>query len=48
VTSPFNDDEIEVAEEAVRRAADAVETALSDRFEVAMNTYNRPPTADEL
>ena len=48
VTSPFNDDEIEVAEEAVGRAADAVETALSDRFEVAMNTFNRPPTADEL
>jgi peptidyl-tRNA hydrolase, PTH1 family len=48
VTSPFNDDEIEVAEKAVGRAADAVETALSDRFEVAMNTYNRPPTADEL
>jgi PTH1 family peptidyl-tRNA hydrolase len=45
VTSPFNDDEIEVAENAVGRAADAVETALSDRFEAAMNTVNRPPPA---
>ena len=48
VTSPFNDDEIEAAEEAVGRAADAVETVLSVRFEVAMNTFNRPPGADDF
>jgi PTH1 family peptidyl-tRNA hydrolase len=43
VTSPFDEDEIEFAEGAVGRAADAVETALSERFEAAMNAYNRPP-----
>jgi PTH1 family peptidyl-tRNA hydrolase len=48
VTSPFSDDEIEVAEKAVGRAADAVEAVLSDRFEAAMNTFNRPPNADEI
>jgi len=48
VTSPFDDSEIEAAEEAVGRAADAVEIALRDRFEAAMNRFNRPPTADEL
>lgn len=43
VTSPFSEDEAEIAESAVMRAADAVETALSDRFEAAMNSFNRPP-----
>jgi PTH1 family peptidyl-tRNA hydrolase len=48
VTSPFNDDEVEAAKGAVERAADAVETALYDRFEAAMNTFNRPPTAQSI
>jgi len=42
VTSPFTDDETGAGEGAVERAADAVETALRDRFESAMNAYNRP------
>jgi peptidyl-tRNA hydrolase len=48
VTSPFNDDEVESADASVVRAADAVEMALMVGFEKAMNTYNRPPTADEF
>ncbi len=44
VTSGFDDDEIGFVEEAVGRAADAVETALRCDFDAAMNTYNRPPT----
>jgi PTH1 family peptidyl-tRNA hydrolase len=43
VTSPFADDEADAAKGAVERAADAVETALCDRFESAMNTFNRAP-----
>ena len=43
VLSPFSDDEVDVAKGAVERAADAVETALYDRFDSAMNIYNRPP-----
>ena len=46
VLSPFSDDEAGAAEGAVERAADAVEVALSDRFEAAMNTFNRPPADD--
>ena len=48
VLSPFTGDEADAAKGAVERAADAVETALRDRFESAMNTYNRPPTIDEF
>jgi len=43
VLSPFTDDEADVAKGAVERAADAVESALRDRFESAMSTYNRQP-----
>ena len=43
VTSPFDDHEIEAAEAAVGRAADAVETALRIDFDAAMNTFNRRP-----
>ena len=46
VLSPFPDDEVGAAEGAVKRAADAVETALRGGFEAAMNAYNRPPTND--
>jgi len=48
VLSPFTDDEASAAERAVERAADAVEAVLRDGFERAMNTFNCPPTADEL
>ena len=48
VLSPFSDDEAVAAEGAVERAADAVEIALSDRFEAAMNVYNRPPTIEQF
>jgi len=43
VLSPFTDDEASAAKWAVERAADAVESALRDRFESAMSTYNRQP-----
>ena len=42
VLSPFADAEVEAAKAAVERAADAVEMALRDAFEKAMNAYNRP------
>jgi PTH1 family peptidyl-tRNA hydrolase len=45
VTSPFAASEIEVARAATGRAADAVEMALREGFENAMNIYNRPPSA---
>jgi PTH1 family peptidyl-tRNA hydrolase len=48
VTSPFNDDEVAVAEAAVMRGADAVESALGGGFEAAMNVFNRPLATDEL
>ena len=43
VLSPFTDDEADAAKGAVERAAGAVESALRDRFESAMSTYNRQP-----
>lgn len=43
VLSPFAVDEVVEAGAAVARATDAVETAVRDGFEVAMNIYNRPP-----
>jgi PTH1 family peptidyl-tRNA hydrolase len=48
VLSPFSPDEKNRADTAVQRAADAVEVALRDGLERAMNTYNRPPKAEEL
>jgi PTH1 family peptidyl-tRNA hydrolase len=46
VTSPFAAGEREVAEDAVRRAADAVEAVVRDGFAAAMNVFNRAD-ADE-
>ena len=46
VTSVFTAAEAEAADDAVVRAADAVELALKGGFETAMNIYNRPPTAN--
>ena len=43
VTSPFDAAEVDSADAAVMRAADAVEAALRGGFDGAMNTYNRPP-----
>jgi len=48
VLSSFTDLEAEAAETAVERAADAVEAVLRDNFDVAMNTFNRPPTVDKF
>jgi PTH1 family peptidyl-tRNA hydrolase len=48
VLSPFGDRERTTADAEVERAADAVEMALRDDFERAMNVYNRPPTTDQL
>ena len=48
VLSPFSPDEQAHAATAVRRAADAVETAIRDGLERAMNIYNRPPAAEEF
>jgi len=48
VLSPFIGDEADSAKGAVERAADAVETALSHGLEAAMNTFNRPPTAQSI
>ena len=48
VLSPFADDEVDAAKAAVERAADAVEAVLCGGLERAMNTFNSPPTADEL
>lgn len=48
VLSSFTDLEAEAAETAVERAADAVEAVLRENFDVAMNTFNRPPTVDKF
>jgi PTH1 family peptidyl-tRNA hydrolase len=48
VLSPFSPDEQPLAAAAVRRASDAVEVAIREGLERAMNTYNRPPGADEM
>ena len=48
VLSPFAKAEAAAAEAAVARATDAVESALRDGFEVAMNIYNHPPNKDEF
>ena len=47
VTSRFDSSETEIADAAIERAADAVDAALRDGFEKAMNVYNRPPSAEE-
>jgi PTH1 family peptidyl-tRNA hydrolase len=43
VLSPFVGAEADQAAVAVARSADAVESALRDGFERAMNRFNRPP-----
>jgi PTH1 family peptidyl-tRNA hydrolase len=48
VLSPFSQIEQLRADAAVQRAADAIDVALLDGLEKAMNTFNRPPIADEL
>jgi len=48
VLSPFSQIEQPRADAAVQRAADAIDVALLDGLEKAMNTFNRPPIADEL
>jgi len=45
VLSPFIDDDAVTADGVVARAADAVEMALREGFESAMNVYNRQPRA---
>ena len=47
VLAPFSPNERPRADAAVQRAADAVEVAIRDGLERAMNIYNRPPTADQ-
>ncbi len=42
VLSRFRPDEVVLMQEANARAADAVETALSEDFEMAMNRFNLP------
>jgi PTH1 family peptidyl-tRNA hydrolase len=48
VTSPFSPDEVDLAKSAVSRAADAVQVALQNGVEAAMNAYNRSPSATQF
>ena len=41
VTSPFHRDELTAVEDAVARAADAVEVVVNDGLDAAMNEFNR-------
>lgn len=41
VTEPFDECEIEIVNEAVRRAADAAEAVITDGLDAAMNVFNR-------
>ena len=45
VLSKFTPDEAEALEEAISRAADAVEAIVTDGLEQAMNAINRRPSA---
>ncbi len=47
VLSPFSQIQRPRADAAVQRAADAVDVALRDGLEPAMNIFNRPPKADD-
>ncbi len=47
VLSPFSQIEQPRADAAVQRAADAIDFALRDGLEKAMNTFNHPPIADD-
>ena len=47
VTSPFESDELPRVDAAILRAADAVDVALRDGVEKAMNIFNRSPEVDE-
>lgn len=46
VLGRFSKDERELVDEAIERTADAVETALREGFEKAMNVFNRRPATD--
>lgn len=46
VLSPFSNDEVSVAEAMIRRAADAVETAVEDGLVPAMSRFNGPPPTE--
>jgi PTH1 family peptidyl-tRNA hydrolase len=48
VTSPFASSETEIADAAIERAVDAVDAALRDSFEKAMNVFNRPPSTTQF
>jgi PTH1 family peptidyl-tRNA hydrolase len=43
VTSPFAPDELDTVDDAVARAADAVETVVGEGIDIAMNEFNRDP-----
>jgi len=46
VTAPFHAAEIGIVEEAVSRAADAVEAVIADGLDAAMNVFNRVDRED--
>jgi PTH1 family peptidyl-tRNA hydrolase len=41
VTSPFSVDELDAVERAVGRAADAIEAAITEGINTAMNRFNQ-------
>jgi PTH1 family peptidyl-tRNA hydrolase len=47
VLGRFDRDEQKIVDEALARAAEAIEFLLSDGIERAMNTYNTPPKTEE-
>jgi PTH1 family peptidyl-tRNA hydrolase len=47
VTAPFSGDELQCVENAVGRAADAVEAVINDGLDAAMNVFNRVEVSGE-
>ena len=47
VLGRFSDDEATAVDDAIRRAAEAVECLLSEGIEIAMNRYNTDPRREE-